>query len=95
MTGGADGLQGMNVVADLRPLPLRSVRPHRLYLLRCVVLFLGWLVVRAIVHSPFGRSLTGIRENVAAHARDRRAGARGACSRLHDLGGAGRASPAR
>ncbi len=28
------------------------------------VLFLGWLAVRRIIHSPFGRSLTGIRENV-------------------------------
>jgi branched-chain amino acid transport system permease protein len=29
------------------------------------VLFLGWAVARTLVHSPFGRSLTGIRENVA------------------------------
>jgi branched-chain amino acid transport system permease protein len=29
-----------------------------------VVLFLCWLLARQIVHSPFGRSLTGIRENV-------------------------------
>jgi branched-chain amino acid transport system permease protein len=28
------------------------------------VLFLCWLMARQIVHSPFGRSLTGIRENV-------------------------------
>ena len=28
------------------------------------VLFLCWLAARRIVHSPFGRSLTGIRENV-------------------------------
>jgi branched-chain amino acid transport system permease protein len=28
------------------------------------VLFLCWLAVRTIVHSAFGRSLTGIRENV-------------------------------
>jgi branched-chain amino acid transport system permease protein len=30
-----------------------------------VVLFISWLIVRRIVYSPFGRSLTGIRENVA------------------------------
>jgi len=29
------------------------------------VLFLAWYVVRRIVHSPFGRSLTGIRESEA------------------------------
>ena len=29
-----------------------------------IVLFLCWLAARYIVHSPFGRSLTGIRENV-------------------------------
>jgi branched-chain amino acid transport system permease protein len=30
-----------------------------------IVLFVCWLLVRRIVYSPFGRSLTGIRENVA------------------------------
>ena len=30
-----------------------------------VVLFLGWLLARQIVNSPFGRSLTGARENTA------------------------------
>ena len=34
------------------------------YCYSLVVLFLGWLFVRRLVHSPFGRSLTGIRENV-------------------------------
>src|SRR5207302_1043167 len=29
-----------------------------------VVLFLCWYLARRVVHSPFGRSLTGIRENV-------------------------------
>jgi branched-chain amino acid transport system permease protein len=29
------------------------------------VLFIGWIIVRRIVYSPFGRSLTGIRENEA------------------------------
>jgi branched-chain amino acid transport system permease protein len=34
------------------------------YLYTLAVLFLCWYLVRRIVHSPFGRSLTGIRENV-------------------------------
>ena len=35
------------------------------YVYCLAVLFLGWLAARRLVHSPFGRSLTGIRENVA------------------------------
>jgi branched-chain amino acid transport system permease protein len=63
LTGGADGLQG--VVID----PIFGVFRFDLfgrtaYLYCLIVLFLGWLVARQIVHSPFGRSLTGIRENV-------------------------------
>jgi branched-chain amino acid transport system permease protein len=63
LTGGADGLQG--VVID----PIFGVFRFDLfgrtaYVYCLVVLFLGWLVARQIVHSPFGRSLTGIRENV-------------------------------
>src|SRR5256714_10506431 len=34
------------------------------YLYCLAVLFLCWLFARHIVYSPFGRSLTGIRENV-------------------------------
>jgi branched-chain amino acid transport system permease protein len=34
------------------------------YIYSLVVLFLCWWLARQIVHSPFGRSLTGIRENV-------------------------------
>ena len=68
LTGGADGLQG--VVID----PIFGVFRFDLfgrtaYVYCLVVLFLGWLVARQIVHSPFGRSLTGIRENlVRMHA---------------------------
>ncbi|HEX7969165.1 MAG TPA: branched-chain amino acid ABC transporter permease, partial [Stellaceae bacterium] len=64
ITGGADGLQGMEVwpVLDLFRFDLYG-RTAFLYCL--AVLFLGWLGARRIVHSPFGRSLTGIRENEA------------------------------
>lgn len=63
ITGGADGLQGMQVD---RVLGLFSFDLYgkTAYWYSLVVLFLGWLVARAIVHAPFGRSLTGIRENV-------------------------------
>jgi branched-chain amino acid transport system permease protein len=63
ITGGADGLQGMDVwpVLGLFRFDLFG---RTAYVYCGIVLLLGWLVVRAIVHSPFGRSLTGIRENV-------------------------------
>src|SRR5690348_14106285 len=64
ITGGADGLQGMNVapVLDLFRFDLYG---RVAYLYSLAVLFLAWLAARRIVHSPFGRSLTGIRENEA------------------------------
>jgi len=64
VTGGADGLQGMNVapVLDLFRFDLYG---RVAYLYSLAVLFLAWLAARRIVHSPFGRSLTGIRENEA------------------------------
>jgi branched-chain amino acid transport system permease protein len=64
ITGGADGLQGMQVgpVAGLFPFDLYG---KTAYWYSLAVLFLGWLAARAIVNSSFGRSLTGIRENVA------------------------------
>ena len=63
-TGGDDGLSGMVVW------PIFGVFPFDMfgrtgYGYCLVVLFLGWLVARQIVHSPFGRSLIGARENTA------------------------------
>ena len=63
VTGGDDGLQGMQVS------PIFGHFEFGLYgrtgFFYCLaVLFLCWLAVRRLVHSPFGRSLTGIRENV-------------------------------
>ena len=64
VTGGADGLQGMNVnpVLGLFHFDLYG---NTAYVYCLVVLFICWFVMRRIVHSPFGRSLTGIRENEA------------------------------
>ena len=64
VTGGDDGLQGMRVW------PLFGHFAFGLFgraaFFYCLsVLFLGWLVTRRLVHSAFGRSLTGIRENAA------------------------------
>jgi branched-chain amino acid transport system permease protein len=63
ITGGDDGLQGMDVWPILGL--FRFDLFGRTAFVYCfVVLFLCWWVARRIVHSPFGRSLTGIRENV-------------------------------
>ena len=64
VTGGADGLQGMEVwpVLGLFHFDLYG---RTAYLYCLAVLFLAWMAARRIVHSPFGRSLTGIRENEA------------------------------
>src|SRR6202162_1770323 len=63
LTGGDDGLQGMEVwpVFGLFRFDMFG---RTGYLYSLAVLFLCWYLARRIVHSPFGRSLTGIRENV-------------------------------
>ena len=61
ITGGADGLSGMDVWPVLGFHFDLFGKTAYWYCLG--VLFLCWLVARAIVHSPFGRSLTGIRES--------------------------------
>ena len=62
-TGGADGLQGVSI-APILGLFRFDIYRRTSYLYALAVLFLAWLAVRAIVHSPFGRSLTGIRESI-------------------------------
>jgi len=62
ITGGDDGLQGMDVWPIFGVFPF-DMFGQAAYLYCLAVLFLCWLAARHIVHSPFGRSLTGIREN--------------------------------
>src|SRR5437868_11790221 len=64
ITGGDDGLQGMQVwpIFGLFRFDLYG---RTAYIYCLAVLFLCWWLARRIVHSPFGRSLTGIRENVS------------------------------
>jgi branched-chain amino acid transport system permease protein len=63
LTGGDDGLQGMEVWPIFGEFRF-DMFGRTAYLYCLVVLFLCWYLARRIVHSPFGRSLTGIRENV-------------------------------
>ncbi|HXQ53813.1 MAG TPA: branched-chain amino acid ABC transporter permease [Stellaceae bacterium] len=61
ITGGADGLGGMDVWPVLG---FRFDLFGKVAYWYCgAALFASWIVARNIVHSPFGRSLTGIREN--------------------------------
>ncbi|HEY6257701.1 MAG TPA: branched-chain amino acid ABC transporter permease [Xanthobacteraceae bacterium] len=62
-TGGADGLQGMDVWPIFGAFRF-DLFGRTAYIYCAVVLLICWIVVRSIVHSPFGRSLTGIRENM-------------------------------
>ena len=63
ITGGDDGLQGMEVWPIFGWFRF-DLFGRTAYFYCLAVLFLCWLMARQIVHSPFGRSLTGIRENV-------------------------------
>jgi branched-chain amino acid transport system permease protein len=63
LTGGADGLQGMDVWSIFGVFRF-DLFGRTAYLYCLVVLFLCWLMTRRIVHSPFGLALNGIRENV-------------------------------
>jgi branched-chain amino acid transport system permease protein len=63
LTGGADGLQGMKVDPIFGSFRF-DMFGRTGYWYALAILFLGWAFMRVLVHSPFGRSLTGIRENV-------------------------------
>lgn len=64
ITGGADGLQGMNVAAIFGKFDF-DMFGKTAYVYALVVLFAAWLFVRHLVNAPFGRSLVGIRQNPA------------------------------
>jgi branched-chain amino acid transport system permease protein len=63
LTGGADGLQGITIAPVLGFFRF-DMFGRTAYLYCLVILFFAWALARLIVHSPFGRSLIGIRENV-------------------------------
>src|SRR5262249_56051225 len=63
LTGGDDGLQGMQVWPIFGWFRF-DLFGETAYCYCLIVLFLCWLAARRIVHSPFGRPLTGIREDI-------------------------------
>ncbi|HYU68946.1 MAG TPA: branched-chain amino acid ABC transporter permease, partial [Burkholderiales bacterium] len=62
LTGGADGLSGV-VVAPVLGLFKFDIFGKTAYLYCLLVLLLGWWLARRVIYSPFGTSLTGVREN--------------------------------
>ena len=64
ITGGADGLQGVSMNAILGVFQF-DLYGRTAYLYCLIILFLTWLFARRLVHSSFGRTLVGIRENTA------------------------------
>jgi len=63
-TGGFDGMPGLSFKAIFGQFEFDVLYFRTQYLYALAVLFLGFAVVRVLVYSPFGRSLTGIRENL-------------------------------
>ena len=62
ITGGADGLSGVTI-APILGLFRFDLFGKTAYLWCLALLFIGWGLVRRLVYSPFGASLTGIRDN--------------------------------
>jgi branched-chain amino acid transport system permease protein len=62
MTGGADGLSGVKTDPILGLFKF-DIFGKTAFIYCLIALFLGWLVVRRLIYSPFGAMLTGIREN--------------------------------
>jgi len=64
LTGGADGLSGV-VTAPILGQFRFDLFGRTAYIYCLVALFLGWILVRRLIYSPFGAMLTGLRENTA------------------------------
>jgi branched-chain amino acid transport system permease protein len=63
-TGGFDGMPDLSFASLLGVFPFDVLYFRSQYVYALAVLFLCFVLVRSLVYSPFGQSLTGIRENV-------------------------------
>jgi branched-chain amino acid transport system permease protein len=63
-TGGFDGLDSLPIAPLLGVFEFNPLYPTTQYLYVLAVLFLCFVLLRTVVYSPFGQSLTGIRENM-------------------------------
>ena len=62
-TGGFDGLPSITIPPLFGIFEFNPLFPRTQYLYVLAVLFICFIFVRTLVYSPFGQSLTGIREN--------------------------------
>lgn len=62
-TGGYDGLDTVPIDPIFGKFAFNPLIPNTQFIYILCVLFIGFVIVRTIVYSPFGESLTGIREN--------------------------------
>jgi branched-chain amino acid transport system permease protein len=63
-TGGFDGLPSLAIAPVFGVFEFSPLYANTQYLYALAVLTAGFLFVRTLVYSPFGQSLTGIRENL-------------------------------
>jgi len=63
-TGGFDGLDSLPIAPLFGVFEFNPLYPKTQYLYVLTVLFVCFVFVRTVVYSPFGQSLTGIRENM-------------------------------
>jgi len=63
-TGGFDGLDSLPIAPLFGVFEFNPLYPKTQYLYILTVLFVCFVFVRTLVYSPFGQSLTGIRENM-------------------------------
>jgi len=63
-TGGFDGLPSLPIGPVFGVFEFNPLYSNTQYLFALAVLFVCFVFVRTLVYSPFGQSLTGIRENV-------------------------------
>ena len=63
-TGGFDGLPGLTINPVFGMFEFNPLYANTQYLYALGVLFVCFVFVRTLIYSPFGQSLTGIRENL-------------------------------
>jgi branched-chain amino acid transport system permease protein len=63
-TGGFDGLPSLDIAPVFGVFEFNPLYPDTQYLYTLAILFAGFVFIRTLVYSPFGQSLTGIRENL-------------------------------
>jgi branched-chain amino acid transport system permease protein len=63
-TGGFDGLPSLEIPPVLGLFEFNPLYANTQFLFSLAVLFVCFILVRTLVYSPYGQSLTGIRENI-------------------------------